>query len=137
MEAHISDLEAIALAESKDDFDSILGTYDRAGSLYSKVGSVYGNYISSLNTPDMQEVQTKMAPILSRHRSACYNVPGLFDKIELMYNIRDKMLAKGEWDDIQARLAERVYTAFMRMGAKLDEDAKKEYADIQGEYIYA
>ena len=137
MEAHISDLEAIASAESKDDFDTILGTYDRAGSLYSKVASVYGNYISSLNTPDMQEVQTKMAPILSRHRSACYNVPGLFDKIEHMYNIRDKMLAKGEWDDIQARLAERVYIAFMRMGAKLDEDAKKEYADIQGEYICA
>ena len=74
MDAHIKDLEAIAA--NGHDFDSILGAYDRAGSLYSKVGSVYGNYISSLNTPDMQEVQTKMAPILSRHRSKCYNIPG-------------------------------------------------------------
>ena len=75
MEAHISDLEAIASSTSND-FDSILGAYDRAGSLYSKVASVYGNYISSLNTPDMQKVQTTMAPILSRHRSKCYDIPG-------------------------------------------------------------
>ena len=74
MDAHIKDLEAIAA--NGNDFDSILGAYDRAGSLLSKVASVYGNYTSSLNTPDMQEVQTKMAPILSRHRSKCYNIPG-------------------------------------------------------------
>jgi len=132
MEAHISDLEAIA-SSSSDDFDSILGAYDRAGSLISKVGSVYGNYVSSLNTPDMQEVQTKMAPILSRHRSKCYNIPGLFEKIERMHDIKDEMLEKGEWNAEQVRLAERVYIGFVRMGAKLDEDSKKEYADIQAE----
>ncbi|KAL9185260.1 hypothetical protein ACHAXT_003037 [Thalassiosira profunda] len=132
MEAHISDLEEIA-ASPTDDFENILAAYDRAGSLYSKVGSVYGNYISSLNTPDMQEVQSKMAPILSRHRSKCYNIPGLFEKIEKMNEIREEMLEKGEWTAEQARLAERVYIGFVRMGAKLDEESKKEYADIQAE----
>ena len=107
MAAHVADLEAIASSTS-DDFDSILGAYDRAGSLYSKVGSVYGNYVSSLNTPDLQEVQTKMAPILSRHRSKCYNIPGLFEKIEMMNEMKDEMLEKGEWNAEQARLAERV-----------------------------
>eukprot|EP00579_Thalassiosira_antarctica_P004409 CAMPEP_0201878844 /NCGR_PEP_ID=MMETSP0902-20130614/9897_1 /ASSEMBLY_ACC=CAM_ASM_000551 /TAXON_ID=420261 /ORGANISM="Thalassiosira antarctica, Strain CCMP982" /LENGTH=768 /DNA_ID=CAMNT_0048406553 /DNA_START=60 /DNA_END=2366 /DNA_ORIENTATION=+ len=132
MEAHLSDLEVIA-SSSSNDFDSILGAYDRAGSIYSKVGSVYGNYVSSLNTPDMQAVQTKMAPILSRHRSKCYNIPGLFEKIEMMHDIKDEMLEKGEWNAEQARLAERVYIGFVRMGAKLDEESKKEYADIQAE----
>ena len=107
MAAHVADLEAIASSTS-DDFDSILGAYDRAGSLYSKVGSVYGNYVSSLNTPDLQEVQTTMAPILSRHRSKCYNIPGLFEKIEMMNEMKDEMLEKGEWNAEQARLAERV-----------------------------
>ena len=107
MQAHISDLESIASSTSND-FDSVLGAYDRAGSLVSKVGSVYGNYVSSLNTPDMQEVQTKMAPILSRHRSKCFNIPGLFEKIEQMHDMKDDMLKKGEWTAEQARLAERV-----------------------------
>ncbi|KAL7554272.1 hypothetical protein ACHAWF_017713 [Thalassiosira exigua] len=132
MEAHVADLEAIA-ASTSNDFDSVLGAYDRAGSLYSKVGSVYGNYISSLNTPDMQAVQTKMAPILSRHRSRCYNIPGLFEKIEGMHDVKDEMLKSGEWSAEQARLAERVYIGFVRMGAKLDEEKKQEYADIQAE----
>lgn len=131
MEAHIADLEAIA-SSTEDDFDSILGAYDRAGSLYSRVGSVYGNYISSLNTPEMQKVQTEMAPILSRHSSKCNNVPGLFEKIEKMYNIREDKLKNGEWTAEQARLAERVYLNFVRKGSKFDEESKKEYADIQG-----
>jgi peptidyl-dipeptidase Dcp len=135
MEAHINDLEAI-VSSSSNDFDSILGAYDRAGSLYSKIASVYGNYISSLNIPDMQAVQTKMAPILSRHRSKCYNVPGLFAKIEKMHAMREEMLERGEWNAEQARLAERVYIGFERMGAKLSEEGKKEYADIQGETFF-
>ena len=119
MEAQIRELETIA--SSTPDFESILGAYDRAGALYSRVGSVYGNYISSLNTPDMQVVQTTMAPILSRHRSKCYNIPGLFEKMELMHDMREEMLAKGEWNAEQVRLAERIYTNFVRMGAKFDE----------------
>ena len=108
MTAHISDLEAIAA--NGNDFDSILGAYDRAGSLLSKVASVYGNYTSSLNTPDMQEVQTKMAPILSRHNSKAYDIPGLFVKIEKLYGMKDEKLKSGEWNAEQVRLAERVST---------------------------
>lgn len=107
MAAHIFDLEDIA-SSSSNDFDSILGAYDRAGALLSKVSAVYGNYISSLNTPDMQAVQTKMAPVLSRHTSKTYDIPGLFEKIELMYNIKDEKVKSGEWSAEQERLAERV-----------------------------
>ena len=77
MEAHLSDLEIIA-SLSSDDFDSILGAYDCAGAIYSKVGPVYGNYISSLDTPDIQAVQTKIAPILPCHCSMRYNIRELF-----------------------------------------------------------
>ena len=61
MAAHIGDLEAIASTPIDlsspvcgDVFDSILGAYDRAGALLWKIEAVYDNYISSLNTPDMQ-----------------------------------------------------------------------------------
>ena len=37
-------------------------------------------YFKSFNTPDMLTLQSKMAPILSRHRSKCYNIPDLFAK---------------------------------------------------------
>jgi peptidyl-dipeptidase Dcp len=134
MAAHIADLEAIA-SSSLNDFDSILGAYDRAGSLLSKVASVYSNYTSSLNTPDMQLVQTTMAPILSRHNSKAYDIPGLFRKIESVYKIRNEKLKSGEWTAEQARFVERVHKKFLRMGAKFDAVTKGEYADIQGETL--
>lgn len=132
MAAHLSDLEAIA-ASSSDDFDSILGTYDRAGGLMGKVDAVYENYTSSLNTPDLQKVETELAPILSRHNSKAYDVPGLFEKVAAMYAVREDKLSGGEWTAEQARLAERVYNDFVRMGAKFDAATKGEYADIQAE----
>lgn len=133
MQAHLADLEAIASkAEAEEDFESILGAYDRVGSLLSRVSSVYGNYTSSLNTPDMQAVQTEMAPVLSRHRSKTYDIPGLFEKMERMYNVREEKMQNGEWSSEQVRLAERVYVRFVRMGAKFDAATKAENADIQG-----
>jgi peptidyl-dipeptidase Dcp len=109
MSSHISDLERIASSSSINaDFDTILGAYDRAGSLLSKISCVYGTYTSSVNIPDMQKVQTEMAPVLSRHNSKTYDVPGLFEKIELMYGMRDDRLMRGEWTHEQARFAERV-----------------------------
>lgn len=107
MAAHIADLEAIA-SSPLDDFDSVLGAYDYAGALLSRVFSVFGSYTSSMNTPDMQEVQTVMAPVLSRHTSKAYDVPGLFEKIERVNEIRVEKLNSGEWTAEQARFAERV-----------------------------
>ena len=130
MKSHMNDLEAIASSEVVD-FDSILAAYDRAGAQLSKVYSVYGNYTSSLNTPDLQEVQTEMAPILSRHNSSTYAVPGLFQKIEKIYEMKEAKTKSGEWTAEQGRFAERVYIKFVRMGAKFDESTKAEYSDIQ------
>jgi Zn-dependent oligopeptidase len=57
----------------------------------------------------------------------------LFGKIEELHNMKEDMLANGTWNAEQVRLAERVYIAFVRMGAKLNEEERKEYADIKGE----
>eukprot|EP00804_Cyclotella_cryptica_P031396 CCRYP_012206-RA/>CCRYP_012206-RA protein AED:0.07 eAED:0.07 QI:0/0/0/1/1/1/2/0/712 len=132
MASHLDDLRSIA--ESEDDsFDAILAAYDRAGGELSRVSAVYGNYVSSLNTPQMQEVQSKMAPLLSRHNSKTYNVPGLFEKISRMNEIKKDKVESGEWTSEMGRLAERVYVKFVRMGALLGENEKAEYADIQAE----
>ena len=107
MSSHLSDLNDIASSPATD-FDSVLGAYDRAGSLLSRISCVYGTYTSSVNTPDMQKVQTDMAPVLSRHNSKTYDVPGLFEKIERVHGMRDEMLRSGGWTHEQARFAERV-----------------------------
>ena len=74
-----------------------------------------------------------MSPILSRHNSKTYDIPNLFEKISSIYEMKEDKLKRGEWNDEQARLAERVHIEFLRMGAKFDAATKGEYADIKGE----
>ena len=106
MEAHLKDLQAII--DNNDDepnFENVVAAYDRAGHLLSKVSGVYSNLASSLNTDALQAVQTRMSPILSRHRSKAFTLPGLFDKIDAVYQTRYERNLNAE----QIRLVERVH----------------------------
>jgi len=82
MRAHLEDLSAIASEAEVPNFENTIAAYDRAGRLLERVSNVFSNLCSSQNTEDLQKVQTEMAPILSRHRSSCFRVPGLFDRIQ-------------------------------------------------------
>ena len=84
---------------------------------------------SSLCTEDLQTVQTTLSPILSRHSSQCMTLPGLFEKVDAVYQQRHDLHLNGE----QLRLVERVHLDFQRAGATLSNDAKQEFADLKAE----
>jgi len=136
MEAHIEDLQAmvdakIDLEDLSQAFEKVFAAYDRAGALLDRVSSLYGNYCGSLNTPEMQEVQTAMSAVLARHTSRAYTLPGLFEQIQDVYNAvvdKDSGLTSE-----QVRLVERIYLDFTRQGAHFSEEDKKTYADIKAE----
>ena len=130
MKEHLADLQAIVdTPADASDFKNIISKYDQAGSSLSRISSVFSNMCSSLNTPELQKVQTTMSPILSRHSSSTYTLPGLFEKIKAIHEKRSDMGLNSE----QVRLVERIYMDFTRAGADFDEDKKKEYADIKAE----
>ena len=131
MAERIADLKAIA--DSRDDptFENVVEAYDRAGKLYEKVASVYSNMCSSMNTPELQPIHSKMAPILSKHRSACYQIPGLFDRIKAVYDGRST--AGKSLTPEQVRLVERVYKDFTRAGASLSKESQDQLANLNAE----
>lgn len=129
MKEHLSDLQAIVDNTDEPTFANVLASYDRAGGTLDKVNSVFGNLCSSLNTNDMQEVQTIMTPILSKHSSECTFLPGLFAKINAVYESRQD----SGLNDEQIRLVERVHLDFTRSGAQFDDDTKTAYADLKSQ----
>lgn len=130
MEQHSEDLKAIANASDEPTFENVIEAYDRAGKLYKKVAAVYGNMCSSLNTPDLQPIQSKMAPILSKHKSKCYlEIPGLFDRIKIIYDKRSELNLTPE----QNRLVERLHLDYTRAGAALSEEKQKELTQLNAE----
>ena len=69
-----------------------------------------------------------MVPILSRHSSSTYALPGLFEKIDHVYKHLDN---RTDLSTEQRRLVERFHMDFTRQGASFTPDQKKEYADIK------
>ncbi|CAB9503088.1 Oligopeptidase A [Seminavis robusta] len=129
MKLELQDVQNIVDNPDPPTFENVIAAFDRAGSVYDKVSSVYGNYCGSLITEDLQEVQTEMSPIMSRHASQCTTLPGLFEKIDAVYQQRHDMKLNSE----QLRLVERVHLDFVRAGATLSEADKQEYADLNAE----
>ena len=127
MKQDLEDLKAIVDCEDEPTFENVFAALDRSGSVLERVSSVFGNMCSSLNTEELQQVQTDMVPILSRHSSATYTMPGLFDKIDAVYNKRHDLSLTPE----QIRLVERIHMDFTRSGAQFDQATQQEYAEIK------
>jgi len=131
MEEHLADLRAIVNNEQEPNFENTIAAYDRAGSLLSKISSVFSNMCSSLNTDELKEVQTEMVPILSRHGSSTYVLPGLFDRIDAVHQKQLEADTDNLLSPEQIRLIERFHLDFSRQGANFDEEEKEEYADLK------
>lgn len=128
MKQHLSDLQAIIDNPAEPTFDNTIAAYDRAGALLSRVSSVFSNFCSSLNTDELKEVQKEIVPILSRHSSTTYTLPGLFERISAVFDKRHDI--EGLTPE-QIRLIERLRLDFTRQGAHFNEEQKKEYADLK------
>eukprot|EP00979_Chaetoceros_neogracilis_P010883 scaffold2612_cov267-Chaetoceros_neogracile.AAC.76 len=127
MKLHKQDLQTITTNAEAPTFENTIAAYDRTGSVLSQVSAVFGNMCSSLNTDELKEVQKEMVPILSRHSSSTYTLPGLFEKIQAIYEQRNDLGLTAE----QVRLVERFHIDFSRQGAAFSEEEKQEYADIK------
>ena len=133
MKEHLQDLQDIVDNPDPPSFDNVVVAYDRAGSTLEKVSGVFGNMCSSKNTPDLQEVQRTMTPLLSRHRSATFTLPGLFDKIQKVYHSSSSLDKTTDLSTEDRRLVDRIYLDFTRAGANFDSQKQKQYADIQAQ----
>lgn len=122
--------EVLKIAENKDapTFENTIAMLDRAGSMKSKVSALFSNLCSSLSSDDLKVVQKKMSGPLSLHSSAVYTQPGLFDRIQSVYESREK--CQPPLSAEQVRLVERVHLDFVRAGATFDDASKDKYAKI-------
>lgn len=129
MKQHLTDLQAIIDEPTDPTFENTIAAYDRAGSLLSRVSSVFSNFCSSLNTDELKEIQKELVPVLSRHSSSTYTLPGLFEKIKAVYEKRND--GDAGLNPEQIRLVERLYLDFTRQGANFSPEQKTEYADLK------
>jgi peptidyl-dipeptidase Dcp len=112
MKHHIDEVRGIANSSEAPSFDNTIAAYDRSGSLYQQVANMFDNLCSSNGVPELQAVELKMAGPVAAHYNQLSTMPGLFDRINAVYEKRQDSGLNAE----QIRLVERFHLDFVRAG---------------------
>eukprot|EP01032_Pedospumella_encystans_P030251 gene30251-34143_t len=126
MQQQILELQVIASNQQPADFDNTIAAFDRSGSVFQQVMNMFDNLCSSNGVPELQAVELKMAGPLAAHQNKISSLPGLFERINTVYDARNQSNLSAE----QVRLVERFHLDFVRAGAKFSAEDQAKYALI-------
>lgn len=131
MKLHLLELKAIATNPEPPTFDNTIAALDRTGDVFMQVSDMFDNLCSSNGVPALQKVEMAMAGPLASHYSQLFTFPGLFDRIDAVYQQTqaagdDRLVLSAE----QQRLLERFHLDFVRHGARFSAADQERYAKI-------
>ncbi len=124
--AHKAEIAAIANDPAPPTFANTMEALERAGSLLTRVASVFFNLTLSAATPELQAVERDWAPRLARHRTEVALDPGVFRRVAALHAERAELGLEPD----QFRLLERRHMGLLRAGAGLDAVARGRLTDI-------
>jgi peptidyl-dipeptidase Dcp len=113
--AHLAEIDAIASNVAEPTFDNTILALEMAGELLTRSSDIFWNMVGANANETLQELERKLAPELSRHRSAIMMNRALFGRIDTLYQKRAELGLDVEAD----RVLERTWKSFVRSGAKL------------------
>jgi peptidyl-dipeptidase Dcp len=129
IEEKLNEIEAIASNPEEVSFENTIAALELSGKKLDRIHAVYGIYRSNLSSPEFNVVDTEMSPKLAEISDKLYQNEKLFSRIEKLYKSEDSKKLNEE----QQRLLWLYYTDFVREGAELNAEDKKEVAGINQE----
>jgi peptidyl-dipeptidase Dcp len=129
MADELREVAAIANAPAAATFENTIVALERSGRLLERVERVFNNLNQSNTDPEMQKIETEMAPRLSAHNDTIRLDPVLFSRIETLHTNRAALALDPE----SAQLLERYHARFVRAGARLPEADKAKLRTLNQE----
>ncbi|MDJ0835955.1 MAG: M3 family metallopeptidase [Acidobacteriota bacterium] len=123
---HKAEIDAIANSNTEPTFENTLEQKELAGAALNRVSGVFFSLARTESNDEIQALQSKISPMLTRHNNDILFNQALFERIEKVYETRKEAGLNPE----QTRLVERIYNDYVRAGAKLDAAAREELAKI-------
>src|SRR5688500_14216746 len=109
MAEQLAEVEKIVANPAPATFESTLAALERGGQTMNRVGTAYGVFSSTMNTPEFQAVEREMAPKLAAFNDKILQNEKLFQRIATVYESRDKANLTPE----QKRLAWLYHTTYV------------------------
>ena len=120
MADHLEEIAVIGANPEPPSFANTVEALERSGRSLERVGSVFGNLVSSLGGPALEAIDTEMSPKLAQHGMRVSLDPALFRRIDALHARREEL---GLAED-QTRLLARMHLNLVRSGAALGEAEK-------------
>ena len=124
-----AELDAIIQNPEKATFTNTIEAYEQSGRLLDKVTAVFGNMLSAETNDDLQALAQKIMPLLSEHSNNITLNEKLFARVKEVYGQKQSLQLTQE----QNRLLDDIYDSFVRHGANLEGEARKQYRQLTNE----
>ena len=124
-----AEIEAIANNAEPPTFENTIIALENAGKPLERVNTIFGVHTSNLNVGPIADIETAVAPKLSKHSDSITQNKKLFNRIEAIYESD----AFKTMSVAQKRLVEKRYKTFVRRGAKLNDEQKTRLSTINSE----
>jgi peptidyl-dipeptidase Dcp len=120
------ELAAIANQRTRPTFANTIEALERSGRTLDRVASVFFNLSGTDTSPEIQEIERKIAPRLAKHNTGIYQDAKLFKRVAALLRRQAGLKLSEE----QRRVLERYHRAFVRAGAPLRAGARRRLAAI-------
>jgi peptidyl-dipeptidase Dcp len=124
-----AEVDSIVRNADAPDFQNTIVALERAGSMLSRVSSVFFNLVASNSDAQMDAIDSQMSPKLQAHDDAIFLDSALFARVDAVYRRREELNLDGE----SLQLLNRYYIDFVRAGARLGAADKARLRDINAE----
>jgi peptidyl-dipeptidase Dcp len=119
----------IAHDPAAPDFQNTIVALERSGRMLGRVSGVFFNLNASNTDPEMQRIDSEIAPLLQAHEDAIFLDSALFGRVDAVYRRRSGL----KLDSESLQLLERYYIEFVRAGARLSDTDKARLREINGQ----
>ena len=119
-----AEIDAITSNSEAPTFANTIEALERAGSKLNDISSIFYNLMEADSNDDMQALAEELSPVMTEYSMyVSLNAP-LFERIKAVYAEKDNL----GLDPVEMKLLEDSYKSFVRSGANLDDEAKKQYS---------
>ena len=115
MAGQLAEVAAIAHNPAPPTFENTIVALERSGQLLVRVEAVFSNLNACNTDPELQAIDTEMAPKLTAQHDAIYLDPALWARVDALYEKRAGL----HLDPESLQLLSRYHNDFVRAGARL------------------
>ncbi len=129
IEQQISEVDAIVNNPEPASFKNTIAAYDNSGEFLRKAENVFYRVRGADTNDELEAIAEELVPITSAHRSNIMLNKDLFEKINTVYDSKNKLELNSE----EEALLEKTYKRFVRGGANLNGEEKDKLRKIDEE----